>query len=223
MLSTLRTLWIGEASRREDRLRSTYAVELIDQKLRETEASFNAARSTLATLIQRERGERRMRDGLAQRITRLEDATRRALEAGDEALARDGAQAIADLRNECTVRDATLERLEVRTRRLRASVDAAQRRLVDLRHGAMQARAVRREHETQARLGALPGGAEREARDLIRRVLEEDDPLERAEIVREVEDGGQGAVERRLSEAGHLKGAVRADDVLAELRARKSD
>ena len=223
MLVTLRTLWAGEASRREDRLRSTYAVELIDQKLRETETALNAARSTLATLIQRERAEQRMRDALDQRIARLEEGARRALASGDEALAVEAAQAIADLRNERAVRNETLDRLASRARRLRASVDAAQRRLTDLRHGAMQARAVRREHEAQARLGGLPGEPEREARDLIRRVLEEDDPLERAEILREIDEGAEGAVERRLSDAGHLKGAVRAEDVLAELRARPTD
>ena len=56
------------------------------------------------------------------------------------------------------------------------------------------------------------------ARDLIQRVLQEDDPLEKAEILRELDRGAEGDVERRLADAGHLKGAVRAEDVLAELR-----
>ena len=219
MLSTLRTLWIGEGRRREEQLRSAYAVELIDQKLRECEAGLLAAKGTLAALIQRERAERRMREGLDVRIAALEAAARRALAAGDEPLARDTAQAIADLRTERALRSETLARLESRTRRLRASVETAQRRLVELRHGALQARAVRREHEAQARLGCLTGQPDREAKDLIRRVLEEDDPLERSEILREIDEGGSGAVERRLRDAGHLPGAVSAEEVLASLRA----
>ena len=218
MIEILKTLWIGETRRGEERLRSLHAVELIDQKVREAETALSASKCTLASLIQRERTERRMLEGLNARIARFEGAARQALEAGDEALARDSAAAIAEMRNERSVREGTVERLASRVVRLRGSVGAAQRRLVDLRHGAMQARAVRREHEAQARLGGLPGDAEREARDLIRRVLQEDDPLEKAEILRDLDRGAEGDVERRLADAGHLKGAVRAEDVLAELR-----
>ena len=51
MLSTFRTLFVGANARAEDRLRDVYAIELIDQKIRETETQVHVAKSTLASLI----------------------------------------------------------------------------------------------------------------------------------------------------------------------------
>lgn len=53
MFSTLRTLIDGTNARANDRLKDVYAVELIEQRIREAEANLSAAKVTLATLIQR--------------------------------------------------------------------------------------------------------------------------------------------------------------------------
>lgn len=57
MFGTLKTLFIGASSRAEETVRDAYAIEMIDQKIREVEASLSAAKSTLASLIQRQRSE----------------------------------------------------------------------------------------------------------------------------------------------------------------------
>ena len=223
MLRTLMTLWEGETARRTEAVRGRYAIELIEQKLRESEKALGAATSTLATLILHERAERRLADALGARLASFEAAARKALAAGDEASARRAAEAIAELRVERAAREATLGRMAERIARLRTSVDKGQRRLVELRHGAMQARAMRREQAAQSRLGRCrpAGDPVREAEELIARALREDDPHEHARIVREVEAGAPGAAEAALREAGHMKGAApTADDILAELAAK---
>ena len=105
-----------------------------------------------------------------------------------------------------------------RTGRLCASVETAKRRLVDLRGPARCGDAARLEHDAQARLCGPAGQPACEAEDLIRCVLKEDDPPERAEVLREVDEDDSGAVQRRLKNAGHLPDVVSAE-VLASLYA----
>lgn len=223
MITTLRTLFLGASARAEERVRDTFAIELIDQKIREAEATLAAAKTTLASLIQRKRSEERM---LASLETRLQDLTHRATEAlrsGREDLAAQAAGTIADLETERDLRRKTVERLTARVLHLQASVEAGHRRIVDLKQGAVAARAIRREQQIQSRLSATLAGtsAADEAAALIRRVTEADDPFERGQILREIDDRLSGdAMADTLADAGY--GApTRATqaDVLARLRA----
>ena len=225
MFRTLTTLLTGAQARAETRVRDTYALELIEEKIRQAEAGLKSAKATLASLIQRQRVEARALSALETRIADMTTRATAALEAGREDLARDAAQAIAEMENERTLRRETLDRLDARVLRLRASVEAGHRRIVDLKQGAIQARAVRRESQMQMRLGrSLDGAPAEEAEALIKRVLGEDDPFERTEILREIEGDLTGAsTADRLADAG-FGPATRstADAVLARLKADRT-
>lgn len=188
MFRTLATLIGAAQARGEDRVRDAFAIELIDQKIREAEAGLKAAKVTLASLIQRRRAEERQAAALTARIADLTARARDALAAGAEGLAAEAAEAIARAENEAAIRRQTLDRLESRILRLQASVEAGHRRIVDLKQGAIQARAIRREQDIQTRLSP-PGAAVDEAEELIARVTGRDDPFEQAEILRGIERG----------------------------------
>lgn len=68
MLRIFKTLIIGTNARAEDRMKDGFAIELIDQKIRETESQLKAAKATLASLVQCQRSEKRLSDALATRI-----------------------------------------------------------------------------------------------------------------------------------------------------------
>lgn len=225
MFKTLATLIHGQNARAEDRVRDAFAIELIDQKIRESENSLRAAKATLASLIQRQRSEQKQHEGLQNRIN---DLTRRAKEALDndrEDMAAEAARAIANMENELTVRTETLDRLDQKVMRLRSSIESGHRRIIDLKQGAIQARAVRREQNIQMqmqRTGVTSGSVE-EAEELISRVLGRDDPFERSEILADINrdlDGGN--ITNRMADAG-FGTATRstADDVLARLKSAK--
>ncbi|MEL6206894.1 MAG: PspA/IM30 family protein [Pseudomonadota bacterium] len=222
MLTTLRTLWLGAGARAEERVRDAYAIELIDQKIREADLQLRAAKGTLASLIQRKRAESGLADGLKERIADLETRTRAALAAGDEATARDGAEAIAGLENELELRRKTVTRLAEKVDRLTRSVEAGQRRIVELRQGAVSARAIRREAEIQSRLSTTLAGQSSadEAEALIARVTEADDPFEQSQILSEIEAGlSKDGLADQMAEKGYGPATKsRADDVLARLR-----
>lgn len=225
MFKTLATLINGQNARTEDRVRDAFAIELIDQKIRESEASLRAAKATLASLIQRQRSEEKQHATLK---TRINDLTKRAKEALDndrEDMAAEAARAIANMENELTVRTETLDRLEQKVMRLRSSIESGHRRIIDLKQGAIQARAVRREQNIQVQMTktGVQNGCVEEAEELISRVLNRDDPFERTEILADINRDLDGeSLADRMSDAG-FGNATRAtaDDVLARLKSNK--
>ncbi len=222
MLSIFRTLFAGASARSEERLRDVYAIELIDQKIRETEAQVHAAKSTLASLIQRRRSEQRLLEMLRTRIASLTDRARSAIENGRDDMATEAASAIADMENESTLREGTIDRLDLQVTRLRNSVEQGHRRVIDLKQGAMQARAMRREQKMQAGLHTTLHGtsAADEAQGLIDRVIGKDDPLEQAQILADINAGlDHTGLEDRMADAGFGDPTkVTARDVLDRLK-----
>ena len=221
MFKTLSTLIAGANARAEDRVRDAFAIELIDQKIREADTHLAAAKATLASLILRQRSELRQLDGLNGRVA---DLTRRALAAmaaQELALAAEAAEAIATMDNECAIRSTTLTRLEAQILRLRTSIDAGNRRIIDLKQGAIQARAVRREQDIQTRLTTSLGGpsAAQEAEELIARVLGRDDPFEQGQILAAIDaDLNRAGIADRLADRGFGPATkVTAAQVLARL------
>jgi phage shock protein A len=205
MFSTLKTLLDGAGARAEDRLKDAYAIELIEQRIREAEANLSAAKVTLASLIQRKRSEERLAQALDKRINDLTTRAKEALASNREDLAEEAARAIADMENERAARQASIETLQSRIQRLQLSVDAAHRRIVYLRQGAITARAVRYEHKSQSRLNRtlVQGTAADEAEVLIKRVVDQDDPFEQSQILRDIERGLDGrSAAARLEDAG---------------------
>ena len=226
MFKTLATLISGQNARAEDRVRDAFAIELIDQKIRESEAGVRAAKATLASLIQRQRAEVQQHGTLKSRIADLTRRATIALDEGREDMATEAARAIATMENELTLRSQTLERLDQKIIRLRSSIESGHRRIIDLKQGAIQARAVKREQDIQMRMtksGASTDSTQ-EAEDLIARVLGRDDPFERTEILADINRDLQGDnITNRMADAG-FGAATRAtaEDVLARLKSSKT-
>jgi phage shock protein A len=222
MFATLRTLVIGANARAEERVREVYSIELIEQKIREAEASLRAAKATLASLIQRKRSEERLAQGLETRIADLMKRAQAALNDGNEDLAREAASAVAEMENELQGRRQTIARLTEKTSRLQRSIEAGHRRIIDLRQGAISARAIRAEQGMQRRLNRTLAGRSslEEAEELIAQVLGEDDPLEQAEILRDIDRGLTHAdlPDRMAAEGYGAATRTTADDVLGRLK-----
>ena len=225
MLATMRTLFAGASARAEENLRDQYSIELIDQKIREAQANLKAAKLGLASLIQRSRSETLQIETLNTRIGDLMARAQSAMAEGREDLARQAAQAVAEMENERAMREQTRSRLEAREMQLRQSVETSNRRIIDLRQGAVAARAVRGEQAIQKRLTRHMGGESPmdEADDLIKRVLDKDDPFEQGEILAEIDRRLDHAdIGDRMADAGFgTHDRATASDVMARLASAK--
>jgi phage shock protein A len=224
MFKTLATLITGANARAEDRVRDAFAIELIDQKIREADASLKAAKATLASLVQRQRSEERQKQALDSRIADMLARAQDALDNDREDMATEAARAIAQMESEATIRAETLNRLDHKAMRLRTSIEAGHRRIIDLKQGAIQARAVRREQDIQVRLNSTNRGSAsvEEAEELIARVLGRDDPFEQSEILRDIDrDLTDDTLADAMSDQGFGPATrTTANDVLARLKAK---
>ncbi|WP_417839478.1 PspA/IM30 family protein [Tritonibacter scottomollicae] len=224
MFSTFKTLMTGANRRAEAQVRQQYSIELIEEKIAQATDDLKSAKSTLVSLIQKERAEQRQIATLDTRIADLTARARAALTEGRDDLAEAAAAAIAEMENERSLRQDTRSRLEARIMRLRQSVETAHRRLIDLRQGAISARAVKGEHRAQASLGrSLNRQPMDEAAELIQEVLGQEDPFEASEILGEIETGlAPHSVADQLADAGFgapLKST--ATDVLSRLKTER--
>lgn len=221
MFGTLKTLITGANARAEEKVRDTYSIELIEQKIREAQAGLQAAKATLASLIQRSRAEGRQIEVLETRLKDMTIRTKEALKGGRDDLAGEAAQAVAEMENELILRRETASRLDTRVLRLRQSVEATSRRIIDLKQGAVAAKAVRQEQNIQKRLNTTLAGQSPigEAEGLIERVLSRGDPFEQSEILKEIDQGlRRENIGDRLADAGFGPATkVTADDVLKRL------
>ena len=222
MFNVLRTLFAGASARAEEQLTDTFAIDLIEQKIREADAGLTAAKNTLAALIVRQRNEQQTLDRVEAQVADLEARVRQALASGRDDLATDGASAIAQLENERAVRRDTLAQLANRIARTQSSVEKAHRRIIDLRQGMISARAADAERKAQKSLNRSLGStaAVREAEDLIARVMNRSDPLAESEVLDEIDEGlSNTAIRDRLGAAGFgTKSKIDAEEVLARLR-----
>ena len=223
MFGTLKTLIQGANARTEERVRAAYSIELIDQKIRESAEGLKVAKATLASLIQRQRGEERQIAILESRSADLLDRGRAAMIAGRDDLAAEAAEAVAVMENELSLRRETRARLEARVIRLQASVEATNRRIIDLKQGSIAARALRDEQALQARLNTTLSGTSplAEAEELIAGVLGREDVYEQAEILTEIDRSlTRHDVADRLAAQGFGRPMkTTAADVLSRLQA----
>lgn len=223
MFGTLKTLIQGANARAEERVRAAYSIELIDQKIREAVDGLKLAKSTLAGLIQRQRGEERQIAMLQSRSADLLDRGRAALAANRDDLAAEAAEAVAVMENELSLRRETRARLEARVIRLQASVEETNRRIIDLKQGSIAARAMRDEQALQARLNTTFSGQSplAEAEDLIAGVLGREDVLEQAEILTEIDRTlhRTDVADRLAAEGFGRPMKTTAADVLSRLKA----
>lgn len=189
MFAMIKTLITGANARAEDSLRNHFAVDLLEQKIRESDAALAAAKQTLAALIMRERNEQRQLDALNAQISDLEARTKKALKAGEDALAHDAAGAIAELENERTIRTETVKQLGIKVGRMRLTLEKTHRRIIDLKQGMVQARAIDAESRAQKSINKTIGKntSMREAEDLLNTIMNRDDAFEESEVLDEID------------------------------------
>ncbi|MGY4422783.1 phage shock protein A [Bradyrhizobium sp. JR6.1] len=228
MFKTVLTIFRGSVAAAEEELQDRTALVVLDQQMRDAAAAVDRSKRTLALAIAGDAQEGRRLEATNARIADLEVRASAALEGGRDDLAREAAQAIANLEAE---RDAamtarTLFATEIT--RLKRHVANAEARIAELDRGRRLARAseavrsLRRSGIEAARPyeSTLP-----EAEATLKRLRERQMEIQAADDALFEIDTASGplATAEKLAEQGfgpRMKST--ADDVLARLRARRS-
>ncbi len=222
MFKTFSTLFQASGARADAQIIDRFAPELIDEKIRQSELHLAQAKRHLALMIQRKRSEDQQLSRLSSTLADTEKRAKAALADGNEPLALEAAAAIATMENELKLRHTTVAQLEKQTQRLKANVQSSQRRIIDLRQGALSARSIHEVNKLHVKMGGSATGqtAAQEAQALIDQVLAKADPLEQAQILEEInQETDPDSLTDRLAQAGYGP-ATRAttEDIMARLR-----
>ncbi|GLQ21519.1 PspA/IM30 family protein [Algimonas porphyrae] len=228
MYRTLRSIFQGKALQAEQSLETRNAALIIRQKIAEAEAGHASAKRGLAALVVKIRSEENTLILLGDQIAELTERTRQALAKENEALAREAAVMVAQLEDERSLRENTLDSSRRKAERIRLAVERNHRQLISLRQGLITAQSIERERAAIAGSHlhrAAPGqqsvsGSIREGEAVLSRLLKSEDPVALDDVLTDIEDDLSGqSVLNRLADAGcgpSLK--TRPEDVLQRLR-----
>lgn len=227
MFKTVFTLFRGSVAAAGEELEDRTALVILDQQMRDAAAAVERSKRTLALAIAGDQQEGRRLEATNARIADLELRTTAALEGGREDLAREAAQAIANLEAE---RDAAMTARTLFSSeivRLKRHVATAEARIAELDRGRRLARAseavrsLRRSGIEAARPyeSTLP-----EAEATLKRLRERQMEAQAADEAMIEIDAASGplATAEKLAEQGfgpRMKST--ADDVLARLKAKR--
>lgn len=173
MLKTLTTLLRATVADAEEVLFDANAIKLLEQRLREANAAFDAGKRDLAMVLAEEAGACRAAASLAERIARMEADAAAAIGAANTALAEDIADRIAALEDERLGHLDTRVRCADAAKRIRAGLEENARLLSELRRGLTTARAaaaLERSRDRTARSKLCNEDSFREARVTLERV-----------------------------------------------------
>src|SRR5690349_9793514 len=228
MFKTVLTLFRGTVAVAEEELQDRTALVILDQQMRDAAAAVDRSKRALALAIAQDQQEGKRLEATCARIADLEVRAGAALDAGREDLAREAAQAIANLEAE---RDAartarTLFASEIA--RLKRHVAGAEARIGELDRGRRIARAA--EAVRNLRRGGIEAARPYEctlpeAEATLKRLRERQIEAQAADEALMELDAATGplSVAERLAEQGfgpRIK--TTADDVLARLKAGRT-
>jgi phage shock protein A len=225
MFKTLFLLIRGSAASAVEEIADRNALLILDQQMREAGAAIERAKRALALAIAQDGAEAKRLDAAIARIADLEVRVKAALEAGNEGIAREGAETIAALEADRDAAQAARTLFASEIARLRAIVTQAEQRLTTLDRGRRVARAaesVRTMRKTPIEEGRPHESTLSEAEATLQRLRERQaESMAADDALAQLDPATNpiGVAERMAAQGFGPRLKTTADDVLARLRA----
>ncbi|MBP2486292.1 PspA/IM30 family protein [Rhizobium leguminosarum] len=223
MFKLISILLRGRAHDAEQAFADRNAVPLLAQQIRDAAQSIQSARRSVAVAIAQNEQERVQHAAIVARIADLENRASAALAKGNEALAREAAEAIAYLEAERDASEKAQGQFTSSIDKLKAIVRASEARLQELQRGERLARATQEAQKLDV-VVAGPGFATLDDAEetLARLRLRQSQNELTAAALKDMEGAIRPAgIIEKLANAGcgaPLRSS--ADDVLARLKSR---
>lgn len=228
MFKSLVTLFRGSVHEAAEAIEDRNVFAILDQQMRDCTRAVERARKALAVAMAQKEKEADQLQKTRAKIADLEDRATKALEAGEEALAEEAAEAIAYLEAEREAGEAAQETFARETARLRKLVKQSELRLVELQRGqriavaAERANRLRGDEITSVNLSA---NSLEDAEKTLARLQERQADFERTQAALDDLDASRepSSITERLADAGFGPSTrTTAQDVLARLRERSA-
>lgn len=199
------------------------ALRILDQEIRDCDLDLRQSRESLAHLLARHTLAERALAELSEKIAEYEGYALKALEGGDEPLAREVADKIVQLESRRDDDERHLRELAASAAELRKAVAMAEGNIRRLKQQLDTVKATESVQHAQAAVAQRYAGPQNKlqtAMDSLARIkLKQAERGARMEAAAELARGDRGdALERKLREAGIMHDDAGAEAVLTRLR-----
>ena len=202
------------------------SIRIFEQEIKDAKNHLDKAKQDLTTVMAQEMQASRKAQALLEDITKHESYVAQALEKGDEGLALDIAQKIADLQKEQALQQAAQEKFSAHAERLKAMIKKTTVSLADMERQLVMVKTTENvQKATTAITDNYASGSSSllTAKESLDRIQERqqqlDDRLAAGDAL-DAEFNGND-LETKMKEAGILEGDSKAQDILAQIKAKK--
>lgn len=201
------------------------ALRILDQEVREASQALQDSKNSLAEIMARQKVAEEKVAGLKKQIEEHEGYAVKALEKGDEGLAHEVAEKIADLENQSTQEQESAAGFSVSADQMRTAIKQTERNLKRLKQQVDTVKANENVQRAQAAVAERHSGSHskmRTAMDSLDRIKEKQ-ALKSAQMAAAselAEDTSEASLQAKLEDAGIAARGNSADDILERLKKR---
>ncbi|MFL0797702.1 MAG: PspA/IM30 family protein [Cellvibrionaceae bacterium] len=202
------------------------ALRILDQEVREAGEELKQSKDALAEIIARQKLSQEKSKNLKKNISENEGYAIKALEKGDEDLAREVAQKIANLENQLAQEEEAGKGYEASAEQLRTAIKQTESNLKRIKQQIDTVKATESVQRAQAAVAERHSGSNskmRTAMDSLERIKEKQS-LKSAQMAaaNELAEESYGdSLQEKLEKAGIAPQGKSADDILERLKNKK--
>lgn len=205
----------------------TQAIRILEQEVRDAKKHLSEAKENLARMIAEQMGVEREVKRLEKSIEEYEDYAIQALDKGDETLAEQIAQKIADLENECHAQHDLLESYNANINLLKQNVRDTEHNIKSIEREISVIKTTESVQKANAAAATQFSGSNsalRTATESLERIKEKQqrkaDQMKAAMQLQQEESGGD--LQAKLKAAGIVSEPTSSDSVLERLKTRRA-
>ena len=226
ILAKLFTAMRGAATEAGEAVVDNQALRILDQEMRDADRELNEAKAQLVEVMAQKRGVERGIEKLRGQVSEHEAYAMKALDKGDESLAADVAERIAEFEEELGLQEQALAQYDSGVNQLKRSIKATERNIAAMRRQVSMVKATERVQKASSAANARFSGsnsAMSSATESLERIKRrQQQRADKAEAASELAADGEGAgLEKRLRDAGIVSGDRSGSAVLDRLRAKR--
>lgn len=224
--SKLLTALRGGANEAGEAMVDSQALRILDQEIRDADHELRKSKEALAEIMARQKLAAERANGSAAKIAEYESYALKALEAGNENLAQEVAQKIANLENDLAVEREQADGFAASVAQLRKAVTQAEGNIKHLKQQVDTVKATESVQKAQQAVAQRYGGSQSKLHTAVESL--ERIKQKQAERAAKMEAAAElastsnpdDALDAKLREAGIVAGSTSADSVLARLKDR---
>lgn len=222
------TAFRGMASEAGETIIDTQAIRILEQEVRDAKKHLDEAKENLAQVIAKQIGIEREVKQLKKTVAEYEEYAIQSLNKGNETLATEIAEKVADLENELAVQLRVLESYQVSVNTLKQNIRHTELHIKSMEREISVVKtteSVQKANVAAANKFSGSNSALRSATDSLERIKQKQqqkaDQLQAAIQLQQQESGND--LHEKLKQAGLVSEPISAQTVLARLKAKQVD